>query len=284
MPRSCFIAAVGVAGLMAAGTIVPAHAAVPAKARRGSVGVEVARGCSARLAGPGKKGSSHKVPASGVVGGLAPGTYRLKASPHTCKARPSKVKVKKGKTAAARVLNDPRVVPTTLSGTFSGRQETPMGNTSFTWSGQITLTLSSVSSYSQPEFSQLALYRVTAASGRWDFSGGTSCTYLGKGDFTTADIKADSEYFVNPWNGYTYAFHGLGSFVRQLQYTSSCGGEHWIELAFPLVTNDWRGSEQLPPLHNGPQFSGTYQRDNGTAVTTWDWNLQPGPGVEYSKP
>ncbi len=113
---SAVAAAIGLAGLAA-----PALASQPVKKPAGgTVVVIMGNGCSAKLVGPGKQKTSRKVPASGVLKGLAPGTYTVKVKQKNCKPKPSKVTVKKGKRTTAEVLSDPRLVATSLTGSFSG--------------------------------------------------------------------------------------------------------------------------------------------------------------------
>lgn len=290
MAHTSAIVTAGVIGLVVAGL---AHPAAAKGHSTGRVSVDVADGCKAHLTGPGKQKTSRKVPASGLVGGLAPGTYHLKAGPSLCKAVPGKFKVKRGAVAAAKVLYDPRVVPTTIDGTFSGKEEV-LGTSAVTaWSGRLTLTLRSVDSSAVTAFPQRAIYELTSAAGTWTISGtGVSCTRQGNGVFGLGDIRTDEQYWVNPWRGYTYTIHAIGSFTTMWPYVEACpafgGGEtlrdRSQEFPFPLVTNPWSGADPLPPLPGGPQLSGSFSRESGGERWSWTWDLKAGPGEQYSKP
>lgn len=284
-----------VIGLAGTGVVAPASAVAPAKKKPGgTVIVTVGNGCSAKLVGPGKQKSSRKIPASGVLKGVAPGTYTLQVKPKsTCKPQPSKVKVKKGKRVTAEVLSDPKLVSTSLTGSFSGTETGPGALAS--WSGEITLTLSSVGSASFASFPQLAQYRVTAASGSWSMSGAVpgGCSYSGGGPLTLDDFAVTSgNYWVNPWNNYMYAFEGVSNTDKSWPYVATCPEGEGFEqrnetrgLPFRLLsTNQWSGIDPVAPLPTGVNPSGTFTWQQGSSSTTWTWALDTDLGKEYSKP
>ncbi len=281
--------------LTAAGAAAPALAVAPVKKKPGgTVVVSIGNGCSVKLVGPGKQKSSRKVPARGVVKGVAPGSYKLQVSPKsTCKAKPSKVKVKKGKRVTAEVLSDPKMVPTSLTGTFSGSETSPGVRAS--WSGQIMLSLSTVGIASFPSFPQVAMYKVTSVSGSWTISGAVpgGCSYSGGGALSLNDFDVNNgNLWMNPWNNYTYAFEAVANASASWPYVATCpvgeGSEQRNESREPafrlLATNRWSGIDPVAPLPTGISPSGTYTWDQGGSSTTWTWDLSPDLAKEYSKP
>ena len=279
------------AALSVAGVAAPAVGQPVKKPAGGTAVVIMGNGCSAKLVGPGKQKTSRKVPASGVLKGLVPGTYTVKVKQKTCKPKPSKIKVKKGKRVTAEVLSDPRLVATSVTGSFSGREEGPGANAS--WSGQITLTLRSVGTADFDSFPQLAQYRVTAASGSWTISGAVpgGCSYSGGGALTLDDF-GDGNYWMNPWNNNTYAFEGIANTSRTWPYQATCPSGEGSEVrdesrGVPfrlLASNQWSGIDPVAPLPTGGNPSGGYTWQQGPGRTTWTWDLGADLSKEYGKP
>lgn len=283
--------ALAAAAALAAGTLTtPAAALAPAKKKAGgTVVVDVANGCSVRLVGPGKAKQSRKV--SGAARGLKPGVYRLKATPKTCKASPKKVRVKKGKKARARVLNDPKFVPTTLIGTFSGKEQGPYMNAS--WSGQITLKMQfdGIANGPPGPFQQSAQYQVSEASGTWTIGGSVpgGCVYEGAGSFGLSDFRLGDNLWMNPWNNYAYAFEVVSNSASTWPYTATCPDVRSERRPPPfrlLATNEWSGIDPVPPLPTGDYPSGSFTWRQGETSTTWTWDFSDNAtlGKEYSKP
>lgn len=276
---------------VAAGSLAaPSAALAPAKKKAGgTVVVDVANGCSVRLVGPGKTKKSRKV--SRVARGLKPGVYRLKAKPKTCKAKPAKVRVKKGKKVRARVLNDPKIVQPVLIGTFSGKEEGPAPNAS--WSGQITLKMQfdGIANGPPGAFQQRAAYQVSEASGTWTIGGSVpgGCVYEGAGTFGLSDFRLGDNLWMNPWNNYAYAFEIVSNSASSWPYTATCPDVRSQRRPPPfrlLATNEWSGIDPVPPLPAGSYPSGSFTWRQGPTSTTWTWDFEElaGPGKEYSKP
>ncbi len=259
----------------------------------GTVVVNLGNGCSAQLVGPGKAKASRKVPTNGVLKNVAPGTYKLKVKPGTCKAERSKVKVKKGKRVTTEVLSDPKLVSTSMSGSFSGSESG--SSLTVSWSGSITLTLSSVGSADFASFPQLAQYKVSAASGSWTIGGAVpgGCSYSGSGSLSVDDFgPGNGNLWVNPWSNYTYAFEAVANTSKKWPYVATCPDGDGVELrneTLPvpfrlLASNGWSGINPVAPLPTGANPSGSYTWPMGSSSTTWTWDLSSDLSKEYSKP
>ncbi len=288
MKRGWVLATAMMFGMAGVGAAAPASAMVPAKKPGGKVVFTLSYGCSAKLVGPGKKKTTYKVPDKGVLKGLPPGTYRVKVKPKTCKSKKSTVKVKQGKKVTVEVLNDPRLVPTSLTGSFEGTETSSTMKVS--WSGEITLKLWSVGTASFPLFPQLAQYEVDRVSGSWTISGGVpgGCSYSGSGSLTRNDFGEERPAaWMNPWDNSRYAFEILANTSNQWPYVATCPDVRNESRPIPfrlLATNQWSGIDPVPPLPSGANPSGTYTWSMGPTSTTWTWNLGTDLSKEYSRP
>lgn len=288
------IAVPATTALLAASLVTPA---VASGHGTGSASITVDRRCSARLVGPGRRKTARKVSAPGaVVSGLKPGVYKLVASPKKCDPEPAKLRVKTGKRAAGQVEYDSRLPAAEYRGTFSGSVYNEPTNTTFAWSGQLTLRLRQVGRSSVNGFAEEVIYDVTAASGTWTFSGedSFSCTHSGNGTFDVSDVRPDmSQFLTNPWNNNVYAADVVGN-LRRVPYTRTCGSsvtEGTRELPFYLLrTNPWGFDGPTAPLPTGATLAGNYTWDrpdsSGRNVWNWTWNLEPSfvESTSYSRP
>lgn len=275
------------------GATAPTGAAVPAKKTTGKVVVDASYNCSVKLKG---NGITRKVPNSGVVKGLTPGTYKVVAKPSKCKPKKAKVKVKKGKTVKTKVLYDPKQVPTSMSGTFSG-EEFVNGRSYARWNANVTLQLEEPIGGYTGAFETLARYRVTALTGNWtiNYQPSSECTYEGNGTLGIDDLRIDSTgrpdpWWTNPWNDFTYAFEAVAKGEKSWAYTRTCTDPYSQRqeprpLPFRLLsTNQWSGIEPVAPLNTGSSPSGSYTWDLGTSRYTWTWDIGVDLGKEMSKP
>ena len=248
--------------------------------------VIMGNGCSAKPVGPGKQKNSRQVPASGVLKGMAPGTYTVKVKQKNCKPKPSKVTVQKGKRTTAEVLSDPKLVATSPTGSFSGREADPNGTLLASWGGQVTFSLATVGTYSSALFPQLARYEVTAASGSWTISG--PCA-RGSGSLTLGDIDVtNSSLWMNPWDNNRYAIYLKGDVDKAWPYVHTCDPVRNANYQVPvymLVSNKWSGIDPVdPPFGANPSGTFTWDNRQGTGSTTWTWDLGQNASKEYGKP
>lgn len=140
-------------------------------------------------------------------------------------------------------------------------------------------------------FEQVAQYRVTDVSGSWTISGQVpgGCSYSGSGQLARDDFESLSggNFWINPWNNYTYAFESIANPDRTWPYTATCPDVRNQTLPVPfrlLATNSWSGIDPVAPLptgaNNGP--AGSY---NWSSLgTSWTWDLDVDMSKEYGKP
>lgn len=301
---------VAVATLVLSGAALPADA-VSAKASTGTVAFVMDSRCSVTLKGPGSAKTKTKVPKSGKVNGLKPGTYSITLKPKSsCQASSKKITVKKGKTAKATVYYDLRIVPLTVSGSFSGGFSVD-GQSRATWSGQVSLAYDPPSGTGNiPGFETYSYYRPTAFSGNWSINFTTNlgeCTHVGSGTFSIDILRKDSTgapdwWWTNPWaaGGTTYAWEAVTN-ETMWPYTRTCtdpvdGSVEVTQQSMPaafrlLSTNQWDGTTAVAPPVSPPdgtaRFAGTYVQTLTGTVNTWTWDLA-GPdgalGQSVSRP
>lgn len=272
--------------------VAPAPAVVPMKKAGGTVVVTTTSACKVTLSGPGKTKAKRVVPRSGTVKGLSPGSYRVTVSPKTCVSVKKTVKVRKGKATRLAILNDPKLVPTVLSGSFTG-QETFSGAVA-SWSGDMRWELQSVTQEVGDGLlgtGSVATYKLVSAGGTWTISGSnTDCTYAGSGSFTMPDflMYGDPTLLTDPWSSFAYVLDVQFGDISWA-YKETCqtyDGERVRDMRRTIppqrmvTSNAWLASRPQPPILAGanPAGSLTWQQTN------WTWTLDAEAAKEYGKP